>query len=507
MARSTGKRFEEPKLNMKKVFAVILAIIVIIMSIVMIVGLLSNGESVISAKEEEFFAIFKDNKWGVISNNNEIIIEPSYEEMIIIPNSEEDVFICTYDVDYATGEYKTKVLDSNNKEVFTMYQEIVAIPNKYENGQMWYEDDVLKITENGKYGLIDLAGKKILNTEYDSIESILGISDVLKVEKDGKFGIVNLEGKKILENQYLDIQLLGSDSKSGFIVKNEQNLYGVINYSGEIALEIKYEKIEQIAGNSLYVISEQGKQKVVNNLGEVILEDGFDEIIRFGQNGTSIIYIQNDKYGVMDTSKQVLINPEYDGIKEAKSEIFIVEQNGKYGIIDIDNNVKVDFVYNNISYSKNANIYIAENQDFTNEFYNSSFELKQTGYLIQINSEKAYIEIKQNDEYKYYDYTFSEKNVTDIYPDNTLYISKKDGKYGFVDKDGNIVVEHIYDDATKQNEYGYAGIKQNGKWGSIDSEGEVIQDPIYNLDEYLIIDFIGMWHYGKDLNMNYYNQI
>ena len=41
---SRGRRYEEPKLNMKKVFAVIVAIIVIIMFIFIIKGLLDKDE-------------------------------------------------------------------------------------------------------------------------------------------------------------------------------------------------------------------------------------------------------------------------------------------------------------------------------------------------------------------------------------------------------------------------------------------------------------------------------
>ena len=88
-----------------------------------------------------------------------------------------------------------------------------------------------------------------------------------------------------------------------------------------------------------------------------------------------------------------------------------------------------------------------------------------------------------------------------------MFISKKDDKYGFVDKNGNVVVDYIYDDATKQNEYGYCGIKKDGKWGAIDNKGNVVIEPTYNLDDYLMIDFIGRWHFGKDINMNYYNQL
>ena len=70
-----------------------------------------------------------------------------------------------------------------------------------------------------------------------------------------------------------------------------------------------------------------------------------------------------------------------------------------------------------------------------------------------------------------------------------------------------MVVDYIYDDATSQNNFGYVAVKKDGKWGSINDKGIVIQEPTYVLDDYLIIDFIGRWHFGKDINMNYYNQV
>ena len=506
-SRRMGRRYEEPKLNMKKVFAVVLACAVIIMSIFTIVRLLTNGSTSISADIRKYFPIYKDEKWGIIDNNGEIVITPAYEEMIMVPDSSKDIFLCTYDVDYNTGTYMTKVLNSDNKEIFTAYENIEAISNSYKNNQMWYEEDVLKISKNGKCGLIDLSGKELLNIEYDSIEVVPGIKDILKVKKENKCGIINLEGKQILDINYLEISLLGKDSKSGFIVKNDQNLYGIINYSGEVGLECKYENIDKIVGKNLFVIREQGKQKVINSEGEYIIQEGYDEIISILNNGEGIICKKGDKYGIININNEIKIDFLYEDLKETKDNLFIAKENNKYGVIDLNKNIKIEFKYNKIEYSKDANIYIAENIDYTNEFFNSKFELKQTGYLVQINTEKAYLEIRQDEEYKYYDYNFNSKEVEDIYIDNTLYISKKDSKYGFVDKDGNIVVDYIYDDATKQNEFGFAGIKKDGRWGSIDKNGNIIQQPIYNLDEYLIIDFIGRWHYGMDLNMNYYNQI
>ena len=106
--------------------------------------------------------------------------------------------------------------------------------------------------------------------------------------------------------------------------------------------------------------------------------------------------------------------------------------------------------------------------------------------------------------YKYYSLNGDEKKSSEILANNNLFLSKKDNKYGFVDKKGNVVVDYIYDDAREQNDFGYIAVKKDGLWGSINKNGQIIIEPKYNLDENLLIDFIGGYHLGKDLNLMYY---
>ena len=124
--------------------------------------------------------------------------------------------------------------------------------------------------------------------------------------------------------------------------------------------------------------------------------------------------------------------------------------------------------------------------------------------MSEINSEKGYIRIYTNEDYRYYNFKFEEKTPSSILTGNNLFLSKQNGKYGFVDKSGNVVVDYIYDDATEQNENGYAGIKKDGLWGAIDVDGKVIIEPEYNLDNNTNINFIGVWHLCEDQNANYY---
>ena len=319
-----------------------------------------------------------------------------------------------------------------------------------------------------------------------------------------KYGILNNEGKEVLPTQYTDITNLGENSNEGFIVANEEKKYGIVSYSNTVILEPKYDEISKIHGNDMYV----GKQVLVNKEGTQSLSTGFDEIKQILKNTENgVIYTKNNKYGIMTYEGNDKIAAQYDELKEAKTGLFVAKKDGKYGIIDIDNTTKIEFNYNSMVYNEKADIYIGEKQDYTNDIIDNTFAIRQSGILIQIDNEKGYFELRQGEEYKYYNFKFEEQDVKDIQVTNTLFKSKKDGKYGFIDKDGKVVVEYEYDDVTDQNNFGYAGIKKDGKWGVVDVKGNVILTPTYNLDDYLKIDFIGKWHLGKDINMNYYNQL
>jgi hypothetical protein len=52
-------------------------------------------------------------------------------------------------------------------------------------------------------------------------------------------------------------------------------------------------------------------------------------------------------------------------------------------------------------------------------------------------------------------------------------------KTGFINKNGNIVIECIYDDA-KDFKGGMAAVKRNGLWGFIDTSGNFIIQPQFD---------------------------
>ena len=313
-ALSKGKRYDEPKLNLKKVFAVIILFVVIIMCIVMLKGILAGEEE----KQEkitsiDYFSAYNNNKWGVINSNGDIVIDPSYAEMIIVPNSKKDIFLCTFDVNYDDGTYKTKALNGKNEEIFTSYEQIEAITNIDENQNLSYNGQVLRVQKQGKYGLINMDGTEILPCEYEEIKALQGVENAILVQKEGKYGIVNNEGKTLIEPNYVEIQGLGKEASQGFIVKNQEEKYGIIDISNKQVLETKYDAISKIHKGDYYVVTENGKQKVVKKDGTEILNGEYDEIVAILKNPENgIIYKDNEKYGLMNLEGTKIIAENYD---------------------------------------------------------------------------------------------------------------------------------------------------------------------------------------------------
>lgn len=499
MAR--GKRYQtEGKLNYTKVFAVIIAIAVLIMVIIMIRNVLKQREKV--TKNYQYFVLYSQNKLGVINQDGDEVIQPSYQEMIVIPNKEKDVFICTYDVDENSGTYKTKAINEKNEEILTEYDQIEPIENIDKNNNVWYEKNILKVEKSGKYGLIDLTGKEVLPLEYDEISGLDGQENSIIIKKDGKLGLVNDNGNIIIEANYKDIKILGETYKEGYITVDENEKYGVVSATKKQILENNYDEISSVYLKEYYLVKENGKQKVINSKGETILDKGFDELKSATTNG--FIFVKNNLYGEINTSGEVTLEAKYQDLKEIKDSTYIAKLDNKYGIIDNIGNVQVELKYTGMTYNEKADLIFAENADYQTSIIDNNYQVKATGILSEVNTEDEYIRMRINNDYKYYSLKGEETSNINVLKNNTIFLSKEDGKYGYVDKKGKPVTEYIYDDATEQNEYGYAAVKKDGKWGSINKNGEEVAKPQYDLENNLKIDFIGKWHLGEDLNMNYY---
>lgn len=499
---SRGRRYDdEQRLNLKKVFGLIVIIALIVLFVMGINRLLKKeSETVNYFSEVTYYPMYQNGKWGVVNSKGEVVIEAEYGEMITVPDSKKAVFICTYEVNYADNTYKTKAIDANNSQLYGSYDSLEVLSNYDSNNDVWNEGNVLRAQKEGKYGLINLDGAELLSCTYDKIEPIRGVKNSLLIQKDGLCGLVNNQGNVIVECKYAEVQALTNDYNDGYIVKNSESKYGVISTNKEQVLECKYSEIKHVCGKDMYVVKENDKWMITNGAGDKTVEIEYQDVNYL--NSDIIIAKMDEKYGIFGTDKSEKVKADYQEIEYAYSESYIAKKDDKYGIINSRGEDVVPFEYTALKYNKEADCIFGNKAEDSNTYLiDRNHEVKVVGTNIQVFN--GYIRAKVNDEYKFYNLKLEEKSNRDAFGNHNLFVAKNDGKYGLVNRDGTLVVQYLYDDITEQNDFGYVAVKKDGKWGVIDQYGNVVVDPKYEFDDISKIIFIGKWHSVENVNTVY----
>lgn len=300
--------------KIKKCVVLIFVLLIILVIATIVYNYLKTKYEVEEIFEEKYFTSIQDEKVGVIDKDGNIIIDPQYFN-VQIPNPSKAIFICFYDYNEETEEYRTKVINEYGTELFTKYNNLEAIELVDVETNMPYEKSVLKYEQEWKYGLIDLKGNLITKAIYDSIEGLRNKEGELLVSKNGKYGVINTKGAELLKAKYDYIsgdEYYTEESKfalSGYILGEKTTngyRYGYMNYKRKVLLDIEYNDIVRFGG--------------------IKAEDTDNDIILLAQ--------KNGQYGLMK-NKKVLIDFRYQAIYYSGIEnLFIVTRNTKTGVFN-----------------------------------------------------------------------------------------------------------------------------------------------------------------------------
>ena len=190
-------------------------------------------------------------------------------------------------------------------------------------------------------------------------------------------------------------------------------------------------------------------------------------------------------------NKSTVIKDNYIDLKYAYGDYFIfTNEENKVGVLNVWTGVVVEPIYDSILKIYNINALEARRENETDIYSSKMTKVSTISDAIVENVKEKYAVIYSNTQKLYIDENGNEISNIKIF-DNKLYSKVQDGKWGFQDKSGNIVVECNYDMVTELNEYGFAGIMLDGKWGVIDESGNVVLEPNYEIESYYFPSFIG----------------
>lgn len=402
---------------MKKVVGIIGFIIVVIISLGLSIYL-PNKDRINDETEDKLiiYSVIEENgKYGVKNQEDKIIVKPQYEQ-VVIPNEHRGIFICDND-----GE-KTVVYNEKGSEIFKEYEAVepIKLSNLLEEK---YEKNAIIYQKNGKYGLLSITGKVILDARYEQIFSLGYKENEVIVKDNNKYKIYDVKGKQLIKEEFDSIQ---SDEyyneqdgykKSGYIVcktTSDGYRYGYYDYDYDEVLIAYYNQILRIVDvadkNNIYLIAAKNGQygvfinnaKVINTQYQSInYEKDFNlfiaertgkygafnekgiEVLKVGYDSLEIkgIYIyttKGDEKKVFDREgKEVNIPFDTTIEKTDNDNIFIKYENNKYGVINKNGENLINCEYDLLQIIRNTNAYQAVNFE-TNTIYIFNNKLEKT---------------------------------------------------------------------------------------------------------------------------------
>lgn len=426
---------------------------------------------------EKYVLIYEEKgKKGLINLEGKKITKAEFDSIESLPYKEGELLCKTPENVY--------VLEQNGKEKIKVESgtEIIADGYYLENNFEKTGYIISKETSNGiMYGYINYKGKQILDFEYDKIERVLNDNENLIVRKNGQYGLYQND-KIIINCNYQEMEY--KENIDMYFVKRGSN-YGVLDENGNIIVPVEYQNVEE-KGIFIETVNNDNQIEHYNLRGEKISQfDNYNSVEKSKYDDTYIATLSDYSYQLLNNNYNVITTENYEYMENIFPSVYIVkDSNGKYGMINNNNQKLINNNYDVIQLINETEIIQA--MDVTTNIitlYNKNGQklLEDEDLLVIFNDN--YIKVFCDEGAKYYTLDGKETSNTEIYKNNNIIGFYENGKWGFKDKSGNIVIEPIYDRIVEINENGYGGIKLEDKWGIIDKDGNIIVEPKFYIDD------------------------
>ncbi|ANH83131.1 hypothetical protein A8C56_21020 [Niabella ginsenosidivorans] len=301
-----------------------------------------------------YFNVRLQDQWGVYDREaNRLTVPCSYEDMDYCYGCEEKGDYC-----FAKKNGKWGVIDFNNN---------VLLPFEYdhEHSNMRSDEWVECFYQNGKQLSINLRTKETdtcnCNETNENEEEKMAGGFMIK-NKNGKYGLLNAQGRLILDYQYdyirYDADTSGTYLPAPFAAITKNGKSGVADTTGKIIIPPIYmNAFSYMKQGDLFYTEVRGKERFFDKKGNLILP-GYDSLERTDMpddypDAPGLIKIrQNGLLGFYNASTKTLVKPKYTHIHffdaQQAHSIINVQAGKKEGYIDVNGKVIVPPVYDHV---------------------------------------------------------------------------------------------------------------------------------------------------------------
>ncbi len=338
---------------------------------------------------------------------------------------------------------------------------------------MLFSEGFSAVCKSDSCFFIDKEGSRPSGFYYEEAENYK--NGLAIVKKENAYYLINRAGQMISKG-YQDIN---AASENLYVCKLN-NLYGAINAKGDIVIPFMYTKLGNFKNGYAYYLSTQyGLVDIRNNA----LEARWSWISDVDTNSLAIVKKEN-RFGLMNVSEQIVLQPQFDYIAPCANGIYLVVKNNLYGFYnaidkcyvtaiayDYDQGLETDYYTNGKVFKLIGDDQVAlvdANGRYSINFgtYTNFFFAKNDIIRIQKNNKYGFVDrkLKPLTAIEFDKATDFESNVAVVTKGSNASLIDKSGKIVFTIKGGEIdrYAEGLY------------LVKQNNLVGLINSTGKQI---------------------------------
>lgn len=415
--------------------------------------------------------------WEAVSGKPYDILKPE------VYNELQKLYSSISDFDSGTAIVKDGkaygLIDSKGKNV---------LPCQYDTIYPLY-NDMRIVRSNELYGMVGLQGNICISCVYEDVHETV-CTDYLPFKRNGKWGFLSRDEETVVQFKYDDVYRF---TDSTFVAEMNGKC-GLFTYTGKCILEPKYDKIAYKVLNkqedpSFVVLND--KLAVLNSRNEFVT--GFEYsaglgllFFSFPQEGmyvevskvvSSKLDCKKHRYGLLNYETGALVIPcEYESLGDVSEGLLYAEKDDRYGYIDVNNKVIIPFKYKDAENFSEGLARVAVHGGYYNSISGEMDSYSLYGFIDKTGKfviPPTFPDPRLNDWGG--DGFYEGLAAMGRRPHDNIYAHY----FGYIDVTGKYVIAPIYDEAHRFM-HGIALVCKNEKYGCIDKNGNVVVDLIYD---------------------------
>lgn len=351
-----------------------------------------------------------------------------------------------------------------------------------------FSPSAVMVCKDGKWGTMSLQGEIITPPAWDfyyGVPSELLETGYSFAIQDGNVLLIDISGRTLSEPLWDDCGWFSE----GLGMVCRDNKWGYINTEGEEVIPCQWEYVGPFEGGVAEVQQENGLYGLISTDGTVLCEPQY---LWMGACREGLRAVQTDKYpdlwGYLDTQGNMVIPPQYEDAGNFSEGLAPAKKDGKWGFIDTSGQFVIEPVW-----------------DYAQPFANGRARVQRDGlhgcidtqgniviqpewqYILPLTDHSYEITGLENDTEVYFitdlngnrpnDHTWD--SLRFILNEYGLYRVCKDGLYGWINGNGDVVVDAVWLDSEPFIN-GFSRVRSATGVGFVDVHGNVAVEPVWD---------------------------